>query len=747
MKPVMTSANPETPEEVGEGVSTPSELQETGAHELPVLTAEEVADWIVEIEAARKREKDFLKEATDVVKVYEAEKSEENPFNILFSNTETLAPALFSSPPVPVVSRRFKDDDPVGLSGAETLKRCIQSLLDTGDAEYPTFEELIKAATLCALVPGRGVTRFEYHAELEEGSSDYKECVIGKEVPWDRFIHGYGKTWKQVPWVAYEHRMTEDDVVENFGEKAAKEAALVFTDSRADNSGNVSIEDLEAKGTKLATVYELWDKTTKTVHFFSDQKDKGGIKSVKDPLQLSGFFNCPRPMMFTNRVSGLLPIPPYKMYKDQAEELNEISVRIKNIVKMMKVRGMYDSSMDELKNVLNAPDGTLEPIQNVAALYSNNGGGLDSAIWLVPIEKLVTVLQQLYTQRGQIKQVIYEITGISDILRGASAASETATAQNIKNQWGTLRLKSLRREVDRYVRECMRIMGEISAEKFSVTTLQSLTNLKYPMDADKKQIQLQLAQQQQQQMVMQQQQQQMQAPGMLPTQQASSAQPPMQAALPVQPTPEQQQILSMPSWEDVLKVLHDEVLRNYKIDIETNSTIDPETSEDQKNISDLLNGLSQIMNGMAPLIQSGEMPFEVLKNLLLVVSRRYTFGSEIEDQLKAMKQPPPPPPPQPDPMKVQESQMKMQEFQMKMQAEAAAQEASKAILQLQQQVEAAKASAEMAKIQAESEKAQLDLQLKREEHLMKQREMAAMHQQKLEQLLAARLKPQTVAGA
>ena len=55
-------------------------------------------------------------------------------------------------------------------------------------------------------------------------------------------------------------------------------------------------------------------------------------------------------------------------------------------------------------------------------------GGLEKAIWLWPIERIAGVLVHLYTQRESIKTTIFEITGIADIMRGSSAASETLGA-------------------------------------------------------------------------------------------------------------------------------------------------------------------------------------------------------------------------------------------------------------------------------------------------------------------------------
>lgn len=722
---------------------TESEKQEEAygatdqAVEVKPLSAEQVKEWLEEITKARKREEDFRKEGKNCAEIYEAEKKSENEFNILFSNTETLAPALYSTVPTPVVSRRFKASDPVGLASAEVIKRAIQFLADSGDKKYPNFDELLKSAVLDALIPGRGVTRFSYHGEVEPATGKLTECVHGSEVPWDRFLLGYGRTWQQVPWIGYEHRMTKEEVENNFGETVAAKLEYTESSQNGDND-NGTLGDAESKGVKLCTVYEIWDKDSKKVHFLPEQADAEGLRSVEDPLGLSGFFNCPRPLRFTNRVSGQTPIAPYKMYKVQAEELNLITARINSLIKMMKVRGYYDGSLEKVDELFSAGDGTMLPLENVAALFSQGGSRLEAAFWFFPIEKLVGVLQQLYGQRESVKQVIYEITGISDILRGSSVASETATAQNIKNQWGTLRLKNLQKEVARYAKDCMRIIGEIAAEKFSQETLQTMTEVDIPTQAEKQQVQAQLEAQQQQQQMQAMQVAQPPMPGQPP------APPPPQ---PEPPPPEVLALMEKPTWEDVMQLLRSDFLRNYKIDIETNSTIDPDNSEDQKNIADLLNGMSQVLNGMAPLIQSGQMPFDILKSLLLVVSRRYVFGAEIEEQLKAMQPPPPPPAEQPDPMKQQEMELKLQEAQISLQATQAKAEADQQLAQIKLETEQAKAANEQAKMRLEAqlaaEEAAREQERAQQEHNMRMLEMQqkaeiarATHGQKLTQLLA-----------
>lgn len=237
-------------------------------------------------------------------------------------------------------------------------------------------------------------------------------------------------------------------------------------------------------------------------------------------------------------------------------------------------------------------------------------------------------------------------------------ASETATAQNIKNQWGTLRLKRMQREVMRYCRDSIAIMLEIAAAKFELQTLQQMTGLPYMTAAQKQQfaeMQQQLAAQQQ---AFQQAAQQAQATGQQPPQ------PPPTPQIP----PELQQAASLPAWEDIVQVLRNRLIFNYKVEIETNSTIDAEAAQDKQDIAELMNALSQFINGVGPLVQEGVFPVDIAKSMLLVVCRRYHFGSQMEDAINSMQ----PPKPQQDPnqqAKVAAEGVKLQASQQQSQLE------------------------------------------------------------------------------
>jgi hypothetical protein len=599
--------------------------------------SELVGYWLSEIKQAKERESEYRKTGKEVLKIYGADKTEPVPFNILYSNTETLLPALFSAIPRPVVERRFKDDDPVGKLASMAGKRMLEHLLDTNRDGYETFAEALEDVVMDSLLPGRGTAVIKYDAvfrdipepqppdsadeappkakteEQEPAQYADQEKICPESLVWDRVYFGYAKKWHQVPWIAYEFWLTKEEVAGLLDEQAATKLKYTSEKSRGDDDSGEKDEKLGQR--KTACLYQIWDKAGgKFVRYIAPSYKDDQLDEQEDPLGLTGFYNMPRPLQFVKKSSDLVPTAPYLLYRVQAQELNRITQRINKIVPAIKARGAYDGALGDLmKKIFDGDDNVLVAADSVSSLSAEKG--FQNAIWMIPVDVLVLVLTQLYQAREACKQTIYEITGISDILRGSTQASETATAQTIKNQWGTLRLKRMQREVARYARDLMRMMLELAATKFSEETWAGITNLPFITTQQKQQLDVQaqaLAK--------------MQIPG-------QPVDPRMQAL---------QQELSKPVWGQILDILKDDFQRSYRIDIETNSTVEPEAAEDQKAITDLLGAIGQTLNGIGPLVQSGVMPFQAAQSLLMFIARRFRFGSEIEDYIQAMQAPKPP---------------------------------------------------------------------------------------------------------
>jgi hypothetical protein len=146
-------------------------------------------------------------------------------------------------------------------------------------------------------------------------------------------------------------------------------------------------------------------------------------------------------------------------------------VRIDKLSEKIKVRGAYNSASSDIAALLTADDAKMVPVDGVDMI----NGGLQNHIWMVPIDIWVQALDKLLMVREAQKQAVYEIMGISDIMRGATKASETATAQRIKGSMGVVRLQDQKSAAADFARDLMRLQAEIIAKNFDAETLSKMT--------------------------------------------------------------------------------------------------------------------------------------------------------------------------------------------------------------------------------------------------------------------------------
>lgn len=577
-----------------------------------------VRRWVKEIDLSREREKEWRKDGQEAINLYEA-KELANSFNILTSNTETLAPSLYGAMPRPVVSRRFKDPDPVGKAASEASTRVLSYELDTNSEEYDTFDESMKDAVMDALLPGRGVTEYCYHGETSEYGVE-GECVYPKPIIWNRFYHGYARRWCDVPWCAVELYLDKEQVSKEFSKEIAANMTYSYEGDLDKDKRDEQRSNENKTQVKTACVYKIWDKRKKEIVWVSPNHPTSILRTDEDELKLTGFYPFPKPLKLLRKAHDLTPTTIYRLYKTQAKELNVISSRLIHLIGACKVRGVYDSTIGAIEEVLKAEENTLIPADQVASLV--NTKGLEGAIWLMPLDKIIVVVKELYLAREQCKSVIYEITGISDIIRGQSSPTETLGAQKIKETWVTLRLKNMQKEVQRYVRDSLRIMLEIST-KFEPKTWAGMTGLPFATPEEYAQAQ-QMVEAIKQQVAM-----------MPPPMPGQPPQPPPQ--LP----PEIQAKLQTPQWTQIIEVLSNDLTRQYRVDIETNSTLDVEANEDKELVAELMNAIAQFLNGIGPLVEKGVMPMQAAQAFLLAITKKFRFGEEIEEHILQMKEPKP----------------------------------------------------------------------------------------------------------
>jgi hypothetical protein len=407
--------------------------------------------------------------------------TESAKFNILWSNIQTLTPAVYAKLPKADISRRFGDNDPVGRVASQLLERAIDFEIE----HYPDFRSTMKYAVEDRFLGGRGTAwvRYEPHtapigigddgfsvtSAVEQGEMSEPmeqieyECAPTDYVHWRDFGHSQARTWEEVGQVWRWVYMTREALVERFGDEMARRIPL-------DQGPEPLNAYNESKRTyNRAKICELWDKETEKVYWFC--KGMPQMIDVRDdPLGLEGFFPCPKPLYATTTSDTLVPVPDFVLYQDQAMELDILSDRIDGLVKALRVRGVYDASQPALQRLLTEGDNNaLIPVDKWMAFSEK--GGLKGSIDLLPLDTLANALLNCYRAREDIKSQIYEITGISDIIRGTSFASETATAQQIKGQYAGLRLRSMQEDVALFASELIKLKAQVMCLHFQPETI------------------------------------------------------------------------------------------------------------------------------------------------------------------------------------------------------------------------------------------------------------------------------------
>lgn len=438
--------------------------------------------WIEKIALYDRAFKKWQNRAEAIVKRYrdydeaEGSKKERADFNILWANIQTLMPATFARVPKPDVSRRWRDNDPVGRVASLLLERALTFEIE----HYSDYKSAMKGCVLDRFLGGRGTAwvRYEPHfaaidapqgAQITEdadaaepiGEQVEYECAPVDYVHWKDFGHVLSRTWEEVPAVWRKVYQGRRQLVDRFGEEIGNKIPL---DTQPQMSADSQQKTAGAPEQSMACIYEIWDKESGKAIWLS--KSLGQIIDERDdPLKLECFFPCPRPLFATMTTDSLVPVPDYKLYQDQARALDKLYSKIDGLIDQLMVKGFYDASIPELARLFKeGGNGTLIPVKTWQQFAEK--AGLKGAVDIFDIAPVVGALNEAYAAAERIENSIYQLVGVSDVVRGASDPQETYGAQKLKGQYGNMRLRSKQEEVVEFATALLQIKAEIICGHF-----------------------------------------------------------------------------------------------------------------------------------------------------------------------------------------------------------------------------------------------------------------------------------------
>ena len=648
-------------------------------------------DWYNCIAQYERTFKEWEGRADKIVKRYRDEsRSRNNPqakFNILWSNVQTITPAVFARLPRPDVSRRFRDNDPIGRVASTMLERALEYEIE----HYGDYASAMKQAVQDRLLGGRGTAwvRYEPHivgqagGEAEDMPEDglqvtedtdeaeteggiYREsqerieyeCAPVDYVYWRDFGLTVARTWEEVTAVWRKVYMERPALVERFGEELGGRIPL---DTKPDTSKNFN--EKMGEGSREALIYEIWDKTSGQVIWLS--KSMGKILDVRDdPLQLENFWPCPKPMFSTLTTDSLIPVPDFVLYQDQARQLDTLADRIDGFIQALKVRGVYDAAEPSLSRLFTeGENNALLPVKNFGAFSEK--GGLQGAINLVDIRPIAEGLNMAYQAMEQVKGQIYEIMGIADIQRGQTDPNETLGAQIIKSNNASGRLKTMQHDVVNFATALLQIKAQIICQHFTDDTIVKISGA------------LQLS-------------------------------PQDQALIP-----------------QALALLKDEPAKNFRIEVTSDSMIYQDEQQEKQDRVEFLTAVSSFMQTALPVATQSPELTPLLMEMLKFGVTAFKAGKGMEglidetadkfrNQAKAAEGQPKPPTPE-----MQKLQMQAQMEQTKLQAQSQAKQAEMQMqMQLEQQKMQMQMELEKAKQEYQAQENQLKFQLEEQRNMM-----------------------------
>ena len=444
-----------------------------------VKTSDRSRHWLDEIERYQKASKHWREDARKIIDRYRLEKSDmqgrnrgsgsKNSFNILWSNVQTMKPALFARIPEIIAERRHRDRDPVGRIASEVIQRAANE-----EIERNGFKDAMDQVVLDVLLVGRGVPWVRFEDDKTPDGGSINERIMLDYVHWDDFAHSPERNWAAVErrgWVARRSLLTRAEGKKRFKDGFSK--VPMSTSSRT--SETLSQSERDGSRDKYAEVWEIWDAASKKRIFVA--KGAEDVLESSDPqYDLTGFFPCPRPAYATLTNEDLFPIPDYKQYMDLAEELDTISWRIRKLTEALRVVGVYDASAEAIGSLLEAGSG------------QQDGGRVQHARvdwkvyrrwrrleWRGPVSSnerhRADSGRSLPGPRSGQEQTVYEMIGHKRYrARPGGPPREGESVQDQGFGFATQRLDQRRREVERLARDTARIQVELMLELYSSDT-------------------------------------------------------------------------------------------------------------------------------------------------------------------------------------------------------------------------------------------------------------------------------------
>src|SRR5690606_13303888 len=349
-------------------------------------------------------------------------------------------------------------------------------------------------------------------------------------------------------------------------------------------------------------------------------------------LKLSGFFPCPKPAFGTLRRRSLIPVPDWQRYAIHFRKIGDLTGRIYTLLDCVRMKGLIPGGGDigtAIEQAMRSEDDQIVIQVPGAALQAND---MSKAVVWLPLDQVAAAITGLIEARAQLINDFYELSGISDIMRGATEAEETLGAQRLKSQYGSVRVRGKIDALQRIAAEAVKIAAEIVAEKFSQQTILDMAQMAVPTKAElKKRVdeieghatkELEALSGQAEQMAGQMEQ-------VDPAQAQAQLQQAQQGIF-EKYAPLLAEVQKEVPVEDVMKLLRDDRARSFAFEVETDSTILTDEIAEKLSRNEVMEQLTDSVAGLAQVAALGEQAIKLWGQGVKFTLAPYRAGQSLD---------------------------------------------------------------------------------------------------------------------
>lgn len=310
--------------------------------------------------------------------------------------------------------------------------------------------EPVDPASVLYTFDGEPYLESEEVVERVEKETAFLKSVCYKEFIWDWEARDFAE-WD---YCGFKSRLTKAQVVKRFGQEALEKLPKENDKNRE-----------TGKGRRKYDVIELWWKPNQTRYIFALGADEF-LKEAKDPLKLDGFFPIAYPLFSNLTSEDSIPFTEYGAVKGILDHIDDIYDRKAQALRISRSRGLYDSSIPELKVLISNTKTSAKDWIGVPNLATKAQQGSTFTQYL-DTNPVINALNTYRTEFAEQLQAYDQITRLSDSVRGVTNPYESATATERKAQSVNHGIVDQQQDMQRWCRDSLKLLLDAALAHFS----------------------------------------------------------------------------------------------------------------------------------------------------------------------------------------------------------------------------------------------------------------------------------------